>query len=142
MEKTTQQLKSIFAACRKLGIDDDTRATLVIDLTDGRTSSCKDITYSEAKQFVRQLNSLLSTPAPKFSERYFQCDNMRKKILSFFHEMNYRVNGKLDMERVEKTIIQKGYLKKPLNSYKYEELPKLVSQFESIRNSYLKDVSK
>ena len=142
MEKTTQQLKAIFTACKELGVDDDGRSELVIGITDGRSSSCKDLTFQEAKQLIEHLNKLLNRPKPTLNERARQADNMRKKILGFFHEMNYRIKGKIDMEKVEETILKKGYLKKPLNAYTYNELPKLVTQMQAIRNSYIKNVSR
>jgi hypothetical protein len=137
MEKSKQQLRAIFGACRQLGITSEQRAELVSDITKGRTESCADITYQEANEFNRHLKTLLSrikTPNPKFESE----DRMRKKVLSCFHEMGYRKHGKLDMPRVNQTIEEKGYLKKPLNTYKYNELPTLVSQFEIIKKDYLK----
>tara|TARA_R110002111_G_scaffold206272_1_gene270645 strand:- start:403 stop:669 length:267 start_codon:yes stop_codon:yes gene_type:complete len=68
-------------------------------------------------------------------------DKMRKKVISLFIKQGYTLpNGKADMLAVEAWCEKYGYLKKPFNSYKYEELPKLVTQAENMYYSFLKTV--
>lgn len=141
MEKTVEQLRSIFGMCKQLRIDSENRAEMIIEVTDGRSSSAKDLSYHEAKELIRHLNTIAEGNGKGWNTKQWRMDKMRKKILSFFHEMGYAQGGKLDMEKVNAQIEKLGYKKKPLNQYHYEELPKLVTQFENIRNSYLKAIS-
>jgi len=69
-----------------------------------------------------------------------KADKMRKKILSMAHEMNWRVNGKVNMKAIDTWCRNYSYLKKSLDRYTYKELPKLVSQFESVYHHFLKSI--
>jgi len=74
-----------------------------------------------------------------------KADKMRKKILSLTWEMNWVVKDpalKVDVERVNAWCVKYGYLHKPLNSYTYNELPKLLSQFEALHASFVNSIYK
>jgi len=47
---------------------------------------------------------------------------------------------KLDMRRVNNWCLKYGYLHKLLDEYTYEELPKLVTQFEEVYKDMLRKV--
>jgi len=47
---------------------------------------------------------------------------------------------RVDMKRVDGWCVSFSYLKKKLDNYTYEELPKLVSQFELVYTDYLNKI--
>lgn len=118
---------------RKLRLSDEDRKAMVSSVTKGRTDSCADLSFVEARELCKMLNIAATNKQDR--ERM---DIMRKKIISCFHQMNYRLpGGKIDMERVEEWILKYGYLHKPLNRYTYAELPKLVSQVQIMLDKHL-----
>lgn len=106
---------------------------LVFSFTDGRSESSRDMTDQEAKEMINYLENIKTAPDP--------ADRMRKKIISQAREMHWekRDNGKrvADMARVEAWVIKYGVLKKPLNDYKINELPALVTQFDKVYKDFL-----
>lgn len=110
------------------------RAEIIADFTDNKKRSIKDLTPHEYNEFVNWLQKTFITPAEVKS------DNMRKKIISMFFRMGYVVNGQSDMPRIYSWTEKYGYLKKPLNSYSYTELPALVSQVEKVYKSHLNSI--
>ena len=82
------------------------------------------------------------------NEKKAENDKMRKKIISMMRECGYekfshqRGGMVADMPRIYALVENKGYLKKPLNEYSHNELPKLVSQMESIYISIIKSNKK
>jgi len=98
---------------------------LVLQFTEGRSDSTKAMTFSEAKSLI--IYMVKNDPG----------ERMRKKIIYLFRKMglaygNTREDHKMNMAVIDSFMVKKSYLKKPLGSYKYNELPKLVSQVESI----------
>ena len=61
---------------------------------------------------------------------------MRKKVFSLLYSMGYIYGNGPDDKKINAQVVygmveRKGYLKpKKLNAYTFEELPRLVSQFE------------
>lgn len=134
--KTHQQLKFIFMMIRKLHLSDDDRKAMVHSITNGRSQSCADLSFAEARELCRVLNQAATNRKDRD-----KMEAMRKKIISCFHQINYRLpGGKIDMERVNEWIQKYGYLHKPLNHYTYPELPRLVSQVEIMRDKFLNQI--
>lgn len=131
--KSTSQLRYIFGVIRKLGLTEDSRKQMVISITNGRSESCADLSQNEAVAMCRLLDKM-----QKGKSGDQRKEIMRRKILSCFHEMNYRLpGGKLDMARVQQWLLKYGYLHKDLNAYEYTELPRLVTQVETMRDKHL-----
>lgn len=109
---------------------------LVHSYSSGRSTSMRDLYYEEADELITYLRQM----------HYDAADRMRKKIIGILRDMGYTKvkSGKhvADMSAVYKLIESKGYLKKPFNAYTSTELPKLVSQIESISRKEMKKVSK
>lgn len=130
---TQPQLVLVHTLLSTNGIKDkDDKADIIRSFTAGRTSSSREMTHVEATALINHLKSL--DPAERSADR------MRKKIISMAHQMQWNSNGKLDMARINNWCVKFGYLKKKLDAYKYAELPKLVSQFESVYKDCLKKV--
>lgn len=66
-------------------------------------------------------------------------EQYRKTILSMCYQMNWTFYSEkyqrtcVDYNRLNKWMLQYGYLKKPLNDYKANELPKLFKQFKTLK---------
>lgn len=71
---------------------------------------------------------------------------MKGKIFYYCYEMGWTIfNEKkgrpvVDFKRLENWMLNFSYLKKKLDRYTYKELPKLVSQFESVYKSFLNKI--
>lgn len=123
--------KQLHGLLTQTGLNEQ-KANLVTGFTAGRSDSSKDLTNEEAKQMIHYL-------ATKANEHGEAANKMRRKILSMAHEMHWHLTGtqKVDMERLNNWCTTLGYGKKALNKYTYEELPKLVTQFEFVYKYYL-----
>lgn len=107
------------------------RHELISNFTNGRTGSLKELTPAE----YRELCNALDNQSSKAEE----CNTMRRKIISCFKYCGYTLeDGKADMHAIYAAVIKHGYLKKPLNKYSYDELPKLVYQFEQMKIKFMK----
>ncbi len=119
------------------------KANLVEGLTKGRTDKSSELNNVEANELIRYLRSQL--PPMRHDGQKVKADKMRKKIISYAWQMNWVLDTmpvKVNMDRVNAWAIKYGYLHKALNEYTYQELPKLVSQFENLYNSYLSGLQK
>lgn len=133
----TQQVIRLHGLMAKLGFKGDAMTEYKRDLvkvySDGRAESCKELDAIESAKLLHDLQALANqTPWAVAADR------MRKKILYMAHGMNWEVEGsqKVDMARVNAWCNK--YAGKPLDAFKYEELPAVVSQFEMVYKSYLK----
>lgn len=146
MKANFEQIKAIYALLGKHGLREE-KESIVGSFTAGRTNSTKAMTKAEAAALIGHLKSLDPTDT--------RSDKMRNKILSMAHEMNWCLTAsplaspltlskgegekrKVDMAHVNNWCVKSGYLHKPLDEYTYNELPRLVSQFEEVYKSYLK----
>jgi len=133
MKRTLGQNRELHVLLAKNGIDADTKKEMVHNHTDGRTIKSSEMMYNECQNLIHHLKH--NSPEETRS------DKMRKKIISLFRKQGYTLhNGKADMLAIESWTEKYGYLKKPLNSYKYNELPKLVTQAENMYHSFLKTI--
>lgn len=131
---------SFFTALKRLpGMS---KEEAVYDFTQGRTRSLRQLTTWEVQELTRKMR-LLSGEKPINTIRPTEPDPRKKmvnKVIFYGHEMGLisQEAGKKNYTRFHQFIEQKGYLKKRLKDYTFEELPKLVSQMENIYKDYLK----
>ena len=125
----TNQLRAIHALLGEHGLRDE-KESIVEAFTGGRTTHSSKMSGKEAAALIGHLKSL--NPVNN------RADKMRNKILSMAHEMQWEKEGKVDMEHLNNWCLSKSYLKKKLDDYEYNELPKLVTQFEQVYKSHLK----
>jgi hypothetical protein len=110
------------------------KADYVIDATNGREHSSKQLTYAEAESML----TVLIAEERKFNQKQHDAaDTMRKKVISGLRECGYNVGGRADMNRINAWVLQYGYMHKALNAYTVKELPKLVNQADAMRQSFL-----
>ena len=131
---TPGQMKRLHALLNELGLK-ETKPELVYQVSNGRTASSKELGVDEAAALITHLSDKL--PKKERSPIEIRCDQMRKKVFSLFRSMGY-IYGDTEADRkMNQTIIYAmikkiGYLKKDLNKYTFDELPKLVSQVEGM----------
>jgi len=80
-----------------------------------------------------------------YLERKTSENKMRRKIIALLLDWDakrFQTSRRLDIQKLNAFLKEKGYLKKDLNRYKYKELPKLVSQMQEICYSQYKQLNK
>lgn len=125
------QVTTIYTLLGKHGLRDE-KENIVKSFSANRTKSVSALTNAEAAALIGHLKSL--DPTDKAG------DKMRNKILSYAHEMRWHKPGtdRVDMDHVNNWCMTYGHVKKKLDDYKYNELPKLVSQFEEVYKAFIK----
>ncbi len=132
---TPKQLKVIQTLLRQNNIvTEEHKRPLIASFTDGRTDSSRAMEIKEAEKLISHLVNL--SPVEK------SADKMRKKLLSMAHEVGWKIQGtdKISMKDVNAWCIKYGHKHKKLDDYKYEELPALITQFETMYKQYLSKV--
>lgn len=132
---TKKQIACIKTLLTKQGQESEPYA---IGFSSGRTKHVSELTSGEAFALIKELKK--SDPDEKAAEV------MRRKIIG----MAYTRAGlprQASPEQKKAVVIwlnswckKYGYIKKPLNSYQYNELPKLVTQFEKVLNTVIIDI--
>jgi len=117
------------------------KSNLVLSFTKGRTEHSSEMTEGEAGELIKYLQGIERQAKASHAQR---ADDMRKKIISMAHEIGWEIPGtnKIDIQRIDRWAQKYGYLHKSFNSYTYQELPKLVSQFEQLYYSNLKTIKR
>lgn len=134
------QRRKIYALLRNAGLNEGDKKELVMSFTRQRTEHSSEMSFREADELIKWLES-------RFSQ-LDRADRMRKKIISMAREMGWECSPAslkgakplADMQRINQWCTRFGYLHKPLNDYKYKELPALVTQFEQVYRSFLKAI--
>jgi hypothetical protein len=140
MNASDAQIKALHAALHSKGLLPD-KSEMIGALTAGRTTSSKQLTFAEAHALLADLNK--GTVSPDQGKR------MRNNIVAMAHELGWitatqhiDTTGKQvlvkDYNRLDNWMLKSSYLKKKLFDYTYEELPKLVTQFKAVYQSYIK----
>lgn len=137
---TIQQNKTLHALLAQTGLTAN-KANLICGITNGRTESSKELNNFEANELIGYLRTQLTARRLNVNSNDERANRMRKKIISLAWQMNWvNDSGACDIPRINNWCIKYGYLHKPFNDYIYAELPKLLTQFENLYNSYLKAI--
>lgn len=136
--RTLEQNARLHALITKLGIDTETKAQLVAEVSKGRVTSSKLLTERECEMLISHLSSMPAMAGTRYGYVNDPANKMRRKILSICHELEWELqNGSVDWPRLNAWLLKYGYLHKGLNEYTEQELPTLVTQFENLlRTSY------
>lgn len=130
---TTKQIGCIKGIINTLGIDGP---DMVSGFTLGRTEHVSAMTKEEGILMIRHLKSL--------DPKEVDAQRMRNKIIGMAYERaglppNATKEQKQEVVlRLDKWCVQYGYLHKKLNQMKYDELPKLVTQFGYVMADWFK----
>lgn len=105
MRRTIAQNARLHSLISKLGIDEETKQSLVGQFTNGRTSSSAEMDVKECEYLIGHLSVLSGKSNVQVNAI---SDRLRKRIISKFREMEYNTStGKADMPRIQATIINK-----------------------------------
>jgi hypothetical protein len=113
----------------------DMKPLLVSEASGGRTEHCTELTLDEMQQLLRSVSH--GTPV-QVSIDVEAGNRMRRRILSLCYTIGWtqyspaQQRTVVDMQRLESWMLNYSYAHKPLRNYTAEELPRLVSQFESM----------
>lgn len=151
-----QQLRTIGAMCARLGIDKAAKMELVMQYSFTGETSSRYLTFNEANELISNLARLIPQSRNAMNSENEGKRKMLGKLFYYGHEMGLITSphfarhgshavrtesgkqAKKDYSRFHDFIEKKGYLKKNLNRYTFEELQKLVSQVENIYRDFLK----
>lgn len=125
---TSKQITLICTLLSKTDLKDE-KKEVVLHYTDNRTYSVGKMYLNEAKELIEFL--LKKQPANAF-EKDEVANTMRKKIISCLAQYGFVKQEKPDMSKIYEWVRTHGYLKKELNKYNRNELPKLVTQAETM----------
>lgn len=133
--KTNNNYSTYFAIEKKLrgqGFHFD-RADLIDQFTDGKYHSLKELSAVEYGKFIEWLNEAFKKPSGTNTDA---CQQQRRKIIAILSQLGFvNEDGKANMDRIYQWVLTHGYLKKSLNTYSPQELPKLVYQAEQFYKS-------
>ena len=111
-------------------MSEEEKYALIRSFSDGRTASFSALEQSEEKRLPSYLQQEVDKLNNKTRGEEYSSDKMRKKVIS--KVASYLGQKKLDLSAVKEFVTSVGYMKKDLNRYSHDELPKLVSQMEAI----------
>lgn len=124
------QNKRFWALIKRLGMEEEEKYALVRSFSNGRTASFSALEKQEESRMLNYMQHEADKLNVKSNGEAYAGDKMRKKVIS--KVASYMGLKDLDMEAIRKFVLEIGYLKKDLNRYSFEELPKLVTQMEAI----------
>lgn len=138
---TPQQKKAINTILHKRGLM-AYKAEMIGGLTNGRTEHSSELTFAEAAALITSLNQ------DKAAAQTDDGKKMRGSIIAMAHELGWikettvvtaaGIKPKKDYTSLDNWMLHFSYLKKKLFDYTYAELPKLVTQFKQVYQSFLK----
>jgi len=141
-EITKQQIITIHTLLRNKGLSEE-KPRIVSEASGMRTIRCSQLYYNEAQNLINMLNGKREDQLADKSQR------MRKHIIAMAHEIGFikkqqavmREGGMKEINNYDDLhswILKYGYLHKPMDKYKYAELPTLVTQFKQVYASKMK----
>lgn len=134
MLRTKTQNSRFHSLIQSLGLDQETKSDLVHQYTKGRTIKSSEMEYKEMEWLISDLNKRTKSQEPRsrtakssmVSGQWSKSNNMRKKLISLFREMDYHTTeGKADMTRIKATLLSNW--KKDLNEYTDAELSTIIA---------------
>lgn len=142
---TPKQIQLISVLIHKQGLTHH-KSEIMEGVSNGRTTSTKGLTAAEASDLIAHLTQT--------SRDTNVSSKLMKKLFALAFEMGWcpyenrvmdggEIKKVRNYTRLHEWVLKYGYLKKPLRSYTYSELPKLVSIFETkIYNPYIENINK
>lgn len=125
---TSKQIKFVWGLLHRAGLKEE-KEKLVWEFSEGRTTSLNEMNQEETQELI---NALLGED--KSTSRQKQL----RKVFSQMHEMGWELtDGKVDIDRLNAWAVKYSPLHKPVDQYKENELPQLVTAFGKMYQSFL-----
>jgi hypothetical protein len=139
MKATKRQVIAINAAISYKGLKDQ-KKMMMLDASNGRTESSKELTFDEAGALLQFLNSD-SLKAPSAT------DKQVRKLIALAYDIKWikerqvvgaggKLESRKDYSALHEWVKKFGYLGKELREYNDKELPKLLTQFQHGPHAY------
>ncbi len=110
----------------KIGVTEMERKNLILEWTEGRTSSTKELTDSELKELC---NTISFEMKQRESEEFKKQDKKRKRVIAAVFGLYQKMNKKVSMDYVIGTICRRA---------KVDDINKIPSaRLDSLYNAYL-----
>ena len=126
MEKliTPKQVSKLHALLFQSGLMDNKRE-LVYEVSDHRTTSCKELTYPEVTRLIGYLEDVSGA------------DKLRRKVFALAYQAGIIYGDtpedkKMNTAKLNRFLIERGAIKKELSKMTQPELIKTVRQFAAI----------
>ena len=146
---TKDQIKIIHTLLNANGLLEE-KPDIIYHLTEGRTSSTKELSLIEAKHFIEWLTKLdpvANKNRKEFTEPRKMQDwldkksiaNMKKKVFALAYEIgmiwgNSVEDSKMNVIKINQFLLSKGTVKKELNDLNRSEAIKVVNQFQKMKD--------
>ena len=141
--RTNEQSIRLHTILGKLGVDKETKETMVYEATAERTNKSSAMYVHECDGLINALQNKLNE-ATKYPSNLpsreakatlihkQKMDKMRKAILSMCYQMLWTDNDGVDYDRLDAFLLKSGVVKKKLNDLSLLDLTKAVTQFQTI----------
>lgn len=138
-QRTLTQNKTLHTLLGQTGLTAE-KTALVREFTSSRTERSSEMSVDEAARLIKHLEECQGqVPATIRQADAASANQQRRRILAVAHQLRWeRKDGSVDLKRVDAFCVERGYLKKPLNDYTQDELPKLINQFDVVLRKFLK----
>lgn len=139
LERTlsTEQLRCINTIISKRNIAKEDKEVMVQGFTGNRATSSKELTFDEAAALIKHLRD--NDPHKASIEK------MKGKMMYYAREMGWnKINAKgkqvCDVKAIDNWCLKFGKVKRKLDSYTFDELPTILTQFQFVYKDYLKRI--
>lgn len=132
------QLKKVQTMFTKLGFSQEDKQNVIHNLTDGRATSTKDITFSEAKRLINYLNGGNTINGEYQASRLSAVKCIYR--LSYDIGMSYGDTPEdklMNCAKINRFCRERGTVKKNIEQMNLEELKKTKKQFEAMLQNNL-----
>lgn len=114
-------------------------ADYALEVSNMRTWHVSELNEAEANLMINALKAKIKAASTVENDK---SQKQRRRIISMCHEMGLKTStGTIDMTKVNALVAKYGHKNKAghkvLNDYTVEELPKLVTQFERMKEYHL-----
>lgn len=124
--RTDEQHKRLFGLLKHLGWI-HYREDLALQYSNGRTKKTSQLTQFECAALIERLQNEADLRVPPKQKK------MLSKFFAICHKLGWQTDGEqLDYTRIDNWLRKYSYLKKGINDYEEDELPKLISQIENL----------
>lgn len=138
MYRTSKQNRRLHHLFAKLNIDADTKADLIQQFTQKRTSKSSLMLYNECNNLIK---SLEDQEYNRIQERVYdkELQELRRKVFKLMYELSFITNSETNERKlyvINQWLIRKANLNKELNDLSALELNKVITQLYAVRRVY------
>ncbi len=145
---TISQMRRFYGQLRELGLDEEMKHELISQLSSGRTTSVKQLSFDEMREMVNHLENRINSLNRQSYCCYMAGNQQRRRIMSICHQLPPELGFTrwdekegcrvVDMHHLNSFLTgPKSIFKKKLNYHTPSELSKVIVQFENMLSGYL-----